>query len=251
MVRNKDKKMKAIILAGGKGERLSPFTSTCPKGMLKIEGKPILEYQLEWLRKYGVNEIVFACGYLHELIKDYFEDGKKFNIKISYSVENEPLGRGGAIKKAWEKISSNDQIVVLNGDVYTEMNLENVIKIHKEQKGILATICLFPYKSPYGIVRVKNNGKVDNFEEKRTLPYWVNGGIYIFEHEVKKYLPGIGDHETTTFPELAGKGLLFGYKSLDYWKGIDTLKDLNEFSADKRNNLPEIMKVTRILNPVE
>ncbi|MBI3590063.1 MAG: nucleotidyltransferase family protein [Candidatus Melainabacteria bacterium] len=223
--------MKAIILAGGKGERLSPFTNNCPKGMLKIEGKPILEYQLQWLVKYGVTQVIFACGYLNEVIKDYFGNGERFSVEIEYSVESEPLGRGGAVKKAWDKILSDEAIIVTNGDIYTEMNLQNAIIAHKNNKPAIATICLFPYKSPYGIVRMDANGFVDGFDEKRTLPYWVNGGIYIFEHEVKKYLPDRGDHETTTFPQLAKEKLMFGYKSMDYWRGIDTVKDLNEFTC--------------------
>ena len=229
--------MQAIILAGGKGERLTPFTNDCPKGMLKIDQKPILEYQLEWLKKYGVNEIIFACGYLHNVIRDYFDSGKRHEIKISYSIEEEPLGRGGAIKKAWELISNKEPIIVTNGDIYTEMNLSHALSAHKMQKGIIATICLFPYKSPYGIVRTQDNGLVESFEEKRGLPYWVNGGIYIFEKEVKEYLPEKGDHETITFVELAKKKLMFGYKSFDYWRGIDTIKDLNEFTYDKKNVL--------------
>ena len=239
MERKKTKNMQAIILAGGKGERLSPFTNTCPKGMLKIDGKPILEYQLEWLRDYGVTKVVFACGYLSQVIKDYFGSGNQHSVKIDYSFEEEPLGRGGAIKKAWEKISGNEPIIVMNGDIYTGMNLNETIKAHKskrEKENIIATICLFPYKSPYGIVRLNESSLVGSFEEKRALPYWVNGGIYIFENDVKKHLPDKGDHETTTFPELAKKGLMFGYKSHDYWKGIDTVKDLNEFSSDRKNS---------------
>ena len=232
--------MEAIILAGGKGERLSPFTNNCPKGMVKIEGRPILEYQIEWLKKHNIKKIIFACGHLSNIIQDYFSDGKRFDVKIEYSIEKEPLGRGGAIKRAWEKIQNKEPIIVLNGDIYTEMNLSNVIKEHnskKNESAVIATICLFPYKSPYGIIRLNGNGLVESFEEKRTLPYWVNGGIYVFEYEVKKHLPEIGEHETTTFPLLAKKGSLFGYKSLDYWKGIDTVKDLNEFAFDKRSVL--------------
>lgn len=229
--------MHAIILAGGKGERLSPFTSNCPKGMIKIEGKPILEYQLEWLKKYKVTSIVIACGHLNNMIRDYFGNGSKYSLEITYSIEKEPLGRGGAIKKAWGQISSRDPVLVLNGDIYTEMDLSKVINAHKEQTGeenIIATICLFPYKSPYGIIKVNNDGLVESFEEKRALPYWVNGGIYIFEPEIRSYLPDQGDHETSTFPELAKKKLIYGYKSLDYWKGIDTVKDLNEFIYEKK-----------------
>ena len=93
--------MKAIILSGGKGERLRPFTENCPKGMIQIEGKPILHYQIEWLKKSGVTEVIFACGYLNEKIREYFGDGWKLGIKADYSIEEKPLGRGGAIKKAW------------------------------------------------------------------------------------------------------------------------------------------------------
>lgn len=226
--------MQAIILAGGKGERLRPFTDNCPKGMIKIEGRPILEYQLEWLKKYKVKKIVFACGYLHKVIKDYFGDGSRFSLEISYSVEGEPLGRGGAVKKAWSQVTSNEPIIVTNGDVYTEMDLSKALSTHREKKGIIATLCLFPYKSPYGIVRINEKDLVEDFDEKRTLPYWVNGGIYIFEKEVRDYLPDKGDHETSTFPKLAKKELMYGYKSLDYWRGIDTIKDLNEFAFDRK-----------------
>ncbi len=228
--------MKAIILSGGKGERLRPFTENCPKGMIQIEGKPILHYQIDWLKKHGVDEVIFACGYLNEKIKDYFGNGRVVSIKVDYSIEEKPLGRGGAIKKAWSKLS-DERVIITNGDIFTDLDLSEVLKTHlkqKEENNILATLCLFPYKSPYGIVRVSENGVVDDFEEKRNLPYWINGGIYIFEPEIKNFLPDIGDHETTTFPELAKKKQIFGYKSEVYWKGIDTIKDLNEFQADKR-----------------
>lgn len=228
--------MKAIILSGGKGERLRPFTENCPKGMIQIEGKPILHYQIEWLKKSGVTEVIFACGYLNEKIRDYFGDGWKLGIKADYSIEEKPLGRGGAIKKAWAKVP-NERIIVTNGDIYTDLDLSQVLTTHiaqKKENGILATICLFPYKSPYGIVRVSESGTVEDFEEKRNLPYWVNGGIYIFEPEAKNFLPDIGDHETTTFPELAKRKLIFGFKSEVYWKGIDTIKDLNEFASDRK-----------------
>ena len=227
--------MQAIILSGGKGQRLSPFTNICPKGMLRIENKPILEYQIEWLKKSGTEKVVFACGYLGEMIKNYFGNGNKFSILVEYSEEKEPLGRGGAIKKAWEKITTDEPIVVLNGDIITEMDLKKMLDEHSKQKNILGTIYMVPYKSPYGIVRVDESGIVQSFEEKRALPYWVNGGIYIFETGLKNQLPDIGDHETETFPILAKERKLYGYKSNDYWKGIDTVKDLNEFAVDTKN----------------
>ena len=226
--------MKAIILSGGKGERLRPFTNECPKGMVQIEGKPILEYQIEWLKKYGVKEVIFACGYLSEKIKEYFEDGKKFGIRCHYSIEDEPLGRGGALKKAWQYIKDDKEpVIATNGDIYTELDLREMISLHKSTKDILVTMCLIPYKSPYGVVRIGDDGLVMGFDEKRKLPYWINGGVYIFNHEVVNHLPEKGDHETLTFPDLAKRKLLQGYKSNAYWRSIETVKDLNEVAREK------------------
>jgi NDP-sugar pyrophosphorylase family protein len=230
--------MQAIILSGGRGARLSPFTNSCPKGMLRIEDKPILEYQVEWLVKHGVNKVIFACGYLSQVIQNYFMDGKRYGIKAEYSIEDEPLGRGGAVKNALKNFPTNERLIVTNGDICTGMDLRLTVDAHIEQnlkKGILATLSLFPYKSPYGIVRLNEDSYIVGFDEKRALPYWVNGGIYVFEPTIIDYLPDKGDHEVTTFPELAKKSLIYGYKSMDFWKGIDTIKDLNEFSAEYKN----------------
>ena len=225
--------MQAIILCGGKGERLNSLTVNSPKGMINIEGKPILEYQIEWLKRFGVKHIVFACGYLHEHIQNYFGDGKKFGLKIDYSIEEQLLGRGGAIKKAWEYIKSSEKLIVTNGDIYTEMNLDKAINAHIEKvktDKVKATICLFPYKSSYGIVKTNDNGLIESFDEKPALPFWINGGVYIFEYDVKDFLPDKGDHEITTFPEFVKRGLIYGYTSHEYWRSIETIKDINEFS---------------------
>lgn len=225
--------MQAIILAGGKGERLGSLTSTCPKGMITIEGVPILEYQIEWLKKHGVKKIIFACGYLHEKIQDYFKQGDRFGVEIDYSIEKEQLGRGGALKNAWRKLNKDKNIIVTNGDIYTELDLKKVIFVHNEkikQKSIKATICLFPYVSPYGVVLIDSENLVNSFQEKPVLPYLINGGIYILEYDVGEYLPEKGDHETSTFSQFTREKLIYGFRSGDYWKSIETVKDVNEFS---------------------
>lgn len=225
--------MQAIILCGGKGERMNSLTANCPKGMVRIEGKPILEYQVEWLKLHGIKRVIFACGYLHEQIQDYFGDGKKFSLEIDYSVEEQQLGRGGAIKKAWSKLKTDERVVITNGDIYTEMDLTKALNEHikkEKEKKIKATICLFPYKSSYGIVKIDRNGLIESFEEKPALPYWINGGIYIFEYDVKDSFPDNGDHETITFPEFVKRGLIHGYTSNEYWKSMETIKDVNESS---------------------
>ena len=225
--------MQAIVICGGKGERLGALTSNCPKGMIRINGKPLLEYHLDWLKKYGIKEVIFACGHLHDQIQEYFGDGNKFSVKVHYSIEDKPLGRGGAIKKAWQKLEKNNIVIVTNGDIYTEMDLKNAILVHSEKNksiGIEGTICLFPYQSSYGIVMVDGEHRINSFEEKPVLPYWINGGIYIFNYRIKDFLPEVGDHETETFPVLTAKKLLYGYTSNSYWRSVDTVKDVNEFS---------------------
>lgn len=220
--------MQTIILVGGKGERLRPLTNDRPKCMVIVNGKPIVEYQVEWLKRNGIRKITFACGYLHEVIKDYFKDGKEFGVEINYSIESEPLGRGGALKKAWSTIKSEESIVVTNGDVYSEIKLTDVINVHLTKK-VKATVCLFNFKSPYGIVNFDGDSMVQKFEEKPILPYWINGGIYILSPTVKPILPDRGDHETTTFQYLVQNKKMYAFKSSSYWIGVDTVKDVNEF----------------------
>ncbi len=225
--------MQAIILCGGKGERMNSLTANCPKGMVAVEGKPILEYQVEWLKKHGIKKVVFACGYLYEKIQEHFKNGAKFGVEIDYSIEKEQLGRGGALKNAWVKLDKSQNVIVTNGDIYTELDLTKVISVHNEkikQKGIKATICLFPYVSSYGVVLIDSENLINSFQEKPTLPYLINGGVYIFEYGVSEHLPEKGDHETSTFFQLAREKLIYGFRSNDYWKSIETIKDINEFS---------------------
>ena len=127
--------MFALILAGGKGERLRPLTDSLPKPMVPVCGKPILEHQVTWLKAGGVTDVVFLGGYRWEAIKDHFGDGKDFGINAHYSVEDSPLGRGGAIKAGFPMIPDTENTVaVLNGDVLTAETLANISAQHQERK---------------------------------------------------------------------------------------------------------------------
>lgn len=234
--------MQAIILCGGNGRRLAPYTDEIPKGMVRVGGKPILKYQVDWLKKHGINEIKFACGWRWEIIRDYFGDD------YSYSTESSPLGRGGSLKKAWDSTarlsspksgSPTEPIVVLNGDILTNLDLREVIDFHHAKSGRLVrqahqpahqpvTLCLFKYRSPYGVVHLGKENQILFFKEKELLNEWVSGGIYIFDKGVRELLPEVGDHEQVLFPNLAREGSLFGFKSSAYWRPIDTVKDLEE-----------------------
>ena len=220
--------MYALVIAGGRGERLKPLTDTRPKPMAEVLGKPFLEYHLRWLKKFGVTHAVLLIGYLGEVVKDYFLDGSRLGMEISYNIEDSPLGRGGALKQGFSHVPNTERVVVAtNSDVFSDEDLSKVVSRHNDS-GCLATIMLVPLISPFGIVDTDDEGAVTDFREKPRLPHWVNGGVYIFNRDIEEMLPELGDHEDSTFPRLAEQGKLGSFKSEQYWKSIDSVKDLRE-----------------------
>jgi NDP-sugar pyrophosphorylase family protein len=229
--------MQAIILAGGRGERLRPFTEDRPKPMVEVLGVPILAYQLHWLQTQGVTDVVMACGYRHEVIIDYFGTGEKWGLRIDYAVEGEPLGRGGAIRHAYGRLTTSpDLVVATNGDVMTNLQLAPVLEHHRDHAN-LATVVLTPYVSTFGLVETSDDDRVIAFREKPTLPYWINAGVYLLSRAAVQRLPEVGDHERTTFPELAVDRRLGAYKSTAFWRSVDTVKDLSEISKEFERRL--------------
>ena len=221
----------ALVLAGGKGERLRPLTADRPKPMVLVNEKPILQHHLEWLAGNGVTDAVLLCGYKHEAIEAYFGDGARFGLRVHYSIEDTPLGRGGAFKRGFEQVPESEQTVIgTNGDNIVEQRLTPLLQRHRRSRAV-ATVMLAPLRSPFGVVRLSRGNRIVGFEEKPLLPYWVNAGVYALEREFFAMLPDVGDHETTVFPELATQGRLFGFRSEAYWKPIDTVKDVTEAAA--------------------
>jgi NDP-sugar pyrophosphorylase family protein len=220
--------VKAIILAGGYGKRLIPLTLEKPKPLIEIKDKPILQWQIEWLIKQNIKEIVLAVGYLKSKIFETIGDGSKFGVKIYYSVEEEPLGTGGAIKKAMRYIDE-DIFIVLNGDIITNLSIKPLIE--SINKDVIASIALVQMRSPYGIIQIDKENYITEFKEKPLLDYLINAGIYVFNKEIYNYLPDKGDIEIHTFPELAKERKIKGviYKDI-YWKSIDSIKDIEEVS---------------------
>lgn len=229
--------MQAILLAGGKGERLRPFTADRPKAMVEVLGVPLLGYQLQWLQAQAVTDIIISCGYRHEVIEDYFGTGEKWGVRIQYAVEAQPLGRGGALKLAFGLLREGEDVcLATNGDVLTNVRIKPLLQAHRES-GCLATVVLAPFISPYGIVEVDADDRVVAFHEKPELPYWVNAGIYVLAREIERLLPDQGDHEDTTFPRLAAERNLGAFKSRSYWRAVDTMKDLSEVQKDLEQRL--------------
>lgn len=222
--------MKAVILAGGYGKRLRPFTDEKPKPLLEVTGRPILEWQILWLKKkFNITSFILLAGYKREVLLDWITNNQqRLGINPMISTESEPLGTGGAIKHVEDFLKSEKEFLVLNGDIITNLDISKL-----ELKDSLVAISLVPLRSPYGVVQL-NGDRIVQFLEKPLLKdYWINAGIYKMSSEIFEYLPEKGDIEKTTFPLLAEKGLLQGIKFENaYWRSIDTLKDLEEASIE-------------------
>ena len=222
--------MKAIILAGGRGKRLRPITDYVPKPLVPIKNIPIIEWQIKYLKKNGIKEVVICIGYKQEMIEDYL-DSKRMKIKIVYSIEKTPLGTAGAIKKAG-KIIKDNSFVVINGDVITNINLKKLL----QTKNSIASVEL---RTKFGILETKED-KITKFKEKKEiLDLWMNAGVYHLQKNILKDLPKKGDIEKTIFPKYAKKGLLniVKYKNVK-WYSIDSFKDIEECTM----NVEKIIK---------
>ena len=223
--------MITVILAGGLGKRLRPLTSDRPKPMIQINNTPIIELQVKWLKKFGITDIIVLVGHLREKIKHHLADGKKFGVNISYIEENVPLGTGGALKNAKDHIiqngNSDSGFFVINGDILTNLDPFTI-----SEKGSM-TLALVPLKSTFGIVET-NGDLVSKFVEKPSIEdTWVNAGVYYFSNEIFDYLPDKGNLETVTLPMLVEKQKLKAKKfSNNYWRSIDSHKDVDEASQE-------------------
>jgi len=217
----------AAILAGGFGKRLRPYTEEVPKPLVEVAGKPILEWQIEWLKKHGIEEFVLLIGYRKEKIIEHIGSGSRLGVRVTYVVEDEPLGTGGAVKNAEHILSKTDVFLVLNGDILT--NLDPMKLVEKLDEGYLGVIATIPLPSPYGVLEIEDS-KVKGFIEKPKLKdYWINAGVYALKPSALKYFPEKGDLERTAFPAMARDGVLAAVKYIDiFWKAIDTYKDLEE-----------------------
>ena len=216
--------MKAIILAGGKGKRLRPMTDYVPKPLIPINNIPIIEWQIKYLKRFGINEVIICTGYKTEMIENYL-NMKNLGIKINFSIEKTPLGTGGAIKKA-AKMIKEKSFFVINGDIITNIDLK---KLSKKNNSIAA----IEVRTKFGILDIDEN-KIKNFKEKKEISnVWMNAGLYHLEKDLIKDLPSKGDIEKTTFPNYAKKEKLSTviFKNVK-WFSIDSIKDMEEASLD-------------------
>ena len=231
--------MRAVILAGGKGTRLLPYTTVIPKPLMPVGDRPILELIIRQLKHYGFSQVTMAVGHLAELIEAYFSDGNKYGIKIDYSREDEPLGTIGSLSL----IDSLDTtFLVMNGDVLTNLDYLKLVDFHKKKQAV-ATIATYnkEVKVDLGILEMDEDFQLKQYVEKPTLKYDVSMGIYMFEPEILSF---IEPNEYLDFPDLvltlmkAGRKVI-GFPFDGYWLDIgrheDYVRAQEEFETMKEN----------------
>ena len=198
--------------------------------MVPLNGRPIVEYQVRWMRSQGVTDVVFLTGYMAKRVEEHFGDGSAFGVRAHYSHEDSPLGRGGAIRKGMSALPPGENpVLVTNGDNITDLDLGLLLEKHKSS-GALATLMLTGFPSQFGVVEVGDDDMVQGFVEKGMLPIWINAGVYLFDRAIESLLPETGDHETSTFPELAKQRRLGALRSDALWLTVDGPKELREVS---------------------
>lgn len=215
--------MEAVILAGGKAERLGDAAEGKPKALVPIAGRPLAAYQVALLARAGVERVIVSCAAEQEQLFERELDG--LEVELVTVGEPEPLGRGGGLRLAAQALASAGPIYALNGDELFDLDLRELLDSHRA-KGGAATITIAPLQSHLGVVDVDENDVVRGFREAPQLPFWVNTGLYVLEDEAIARLPERGDHESTTFPELAAEGRLRAFRHEGLWLTVNTPKDL-------------------------
>ena len=213
----------AIILAGGKAERLGDAAGGRPKSLVEIAGRPLAAYQVSRLAQAGVERVIVSCaagtGTLFE------RELAGLGVEIVAAEEPDRLGRGGGIKFAARARTSDGAVYALNGDELVAVDFAALLDRH-EHAGGLATITVAQPKSQFGLVDIDDGDVVRGFREDARVPYWVNCGNYVLTAEAIDRFPDVGDHESTTFPELAAGGALHAYRHEGLWLTVNTPKEL-------------------------
>jgi NDP-sugar pyrophosphorylase family protein len=235
--------MRAVVLAGGKGTRLEPYTTILPKPLMPIGEMPILEVLLRQMKRAGINHVVLTVGHLAPLLRAYFGDGAQWDLDITYSTEQVPLGTAGPLSlvRGLEKT-----FLVTNGDVLTTLNLKKLIAFHK-QKGGIATIAAHQrqIRIDLGVIQWDGDDRISGYIEKPTTDYSVSMGIYVFEPRVLEYIP-VGQY--LDFPDLilkliANGEVVNGYTFDGYWMDLGRADDYHQANLDfnqmKKQFLPE------------
>ena len=224
--------MKAVVLAGGKGTRLAPYTKILPKPLMPIGDQPILEILLRQMKRAGIDEVILTVGHMAELLKAFFQNGEKLGLKITYSYEEKPLGTAGPLSL----IDGLEQsFLVLNGDVLTTLDLSDLVIYHRASQAS-ATIATHArqVRVDLGVIQYNGNHEIVGYIEKPTYDFFVSMGIYVFEPRVLSYIPY---NSYLDFPDLILKLIsageqVRGYPFTGYWQDLGRTDDYEQAVQD-------------------
>jgi len=238
--------MKAVILAGGKGTRLRPYTVAFPKPLMPVGDMPILEIIIRQLKLHNFDEIILAVGHLAELITTYFGDGSRFNLKIKYSREDKPLGTAGPLSLLKDELE--DTFLVMNGDILTTLDYSKLIEFHKKSEAV-ATVALNrrDVYIDFGVVKTDDKSNIVEYIEKPILQYLVSMGIYVFEPRVLEYIPS---NTRFDFPDLVRKlidsgEIVKGYIYDGFWLDIGRPEDYEKANSEINKIYDKLFRVDR------
>lgn len=224
--------MKAVVLAGGKGTRLAPYTYILPKPLMPIGDLPILEVLLRQMKRAGIDEVVLSVGHMAALLQAYFQDGSRWGVHIHYSYEETPLGTAGPLALLKDM---TDTFLVCNGDVLTTLALSELIQFHRDQSAT-ATIAMHQrrVRIDYGVIHCDGGNAIVGYTEKPSYDYLVSMGIYVFEPHVLEYIP---PNQYMDFPDLvieliAAGERVAGYPFEGYWQDLGRPDDYQEAAQD-------------------
>jgi NDP-sugar pyrophosphorylase family protein len=233
--------MKAVILAGGKGARLAPYTKILPKSLMPIGDMPILEVLLRQMKRAQVDEVILTVGHLSHLMEAFFQDGERLGLKISYSYEEHPLGTAGPLSLL---TGMDDSFLVANGDVLTTLDLRSLVAFHRSS-GAIATISSHARKVniDLGVIQYNGSNQIVGYIEKPTYDFYVSMGIYVFEPRVLSYIPY---NQYLDFPDLilrlieAGETVV-GYPYDGYWQDLGRPDDYEQAVQEFEKMKPLIL----------
>jgi NDP-sugar pyrophosphorylase family protein len=225
--------VEAILLAGGKGERLGEAAQGRPKSLVRIAERPLAAYQVAALAAAGVDRVIVSCAAGQEEL--FRAELSGLGPEIVAVGEPEPLGRGGGLRFAAQARQEAGATYALNGDELIDADLVALLAAHREHSGA-ATIVVAPLPTGFGVVEIADDDRIEGFDESPKLPHWVNAGVYVLGDEAIERLPERGDHERSTFPELAAEGKLYAYRHEGLWLTVNTPKELRTAEEHVRAN---------------
>jgi NDP-sugar pyrophosphorylase family protein len=215
--------MEAIVLAGGKAERMGDSTGGRPKALVDVAGKPLVAYQIGRLANAGVGRVIVSCAAGQGQV--FRDELGGLEVEIVCAEEPERLGRGGGIKFAARERSESGDVFAMNGDELVDVSFEALLARHRETRAS-ATVSVARPASPFGVVELGDDDVVTGFSEGGRIPYWVNCGVYVLSQDAIERFPDRGDHESTAFPELAAAGQLRAHRHEGLWLTVNTPKEL-------------------------